>query len=411
MYRVKGSIIRINDMKFNNLINMTFSYGQPDQITDLRKFIYSKTERTSFRFWVISPFIGSLPFLSQMFHFDRLKRFQTDIDIRLITDINNLSLQNYETIRFFADYGQINTLTDLHAKMYIIDNEKIITSANFTRKAFMCNWEIAVSSREESYTDLFKELWDNSEPVTIKQLDEKYKEISHNKINNGVEEDYEDRWELPAEMCKESNYESFYRAFNELAEMYKPYRQWKETPLKFEIDSFLNYLFHEEEKPSYKYYKCTVYRQLSLDEQKEQIKYWSERYHNWLKSENNKWDNEYYRVNNSKLAKEILITNFKTLDIDSFVNVMENSVESYKSMNEWLDREKDIRKNDISDIKKFLETLFTSKLNKIDKITANTDIRGVGKSAALELLGLCIDEFPLRNQNVNSGLRFLGFNV
>ena len=70
-------------MKFNNLVNTSFSYGQADQITDIRKFIFNLTGRVNNRFWIVSPFISSLPFLSELFNFERLKKFITTYNIEI----------------------------------------------------------------------------------------------------------------------------------------------------------------------------------------------------------------------------------------------------------------------------------------------------------------------------------------
>jgi hypothetical protein len=44
--------------------------------------------------------------------------------------------------------------------------------------------------------------------------------------------------------------------------------------------------------------------------------------------------------------------------------------------------------------------------------TCKADLHGFGRSAIQETMGYYFPkEFPLRNQNVDSGLRFFGYNV
>ena len=398
-------------MEFKNLVNTNYSYGQPNQIVDLRDYMYNATNRACSRFWIISPFIGNYSFLSILFNFEKLLKF--NVDLKLITDLKNFSTQNYKTIKFFAEHGIVKSIDDLHAKLYIIDNENIVTSANFTRKAYMCNWEIAVSSRDEAYKDIFNKKKKKSFPVSIEQLDELYIKSKENinNVNFSDKEEYEDRWELPSELCKNSNYETFYKAFKNLEILYKPYQKWKNTPLKFEIDSFLNYLFHEEGQPSYEYYGCNIYRQLDTREQQQEIEYWANKYHNWVESDKNTWDNADRRYTYSIIAKKTLIKDVDDITIDSFISILNECIESYKRMNKWLNCDKVVKTNSISQIKEFCKSLLKTDLKGIDKFIKNNKISGIGPSGIQELLGLCNDDLPIRNQNTNAGLRFLGYNV
>ena len=47
----------------------------------------------------------------------------------------------------------------------------------------------------------------------------------------------------------------------------------------------------------------------------------------------------------------------------------------------------------------------------LDKLIKNSSIRYFGESTAQEVIGLLRDELPIRNENTNSGLRYLGYNV
>lgn len=397
--------------EFLNLIDMNYS-DNTKMLKDIREFICEKTKRIQdSSFYVISPFIGSYSFLSTLFHLENIKKWNNDL--RLITDISNLSKINYKTILFFAENGEVRTLDNLHAKLYIIGKDKIITSANFTRKAFMGNWELAVTSRDTVYDNIFEQMWQYSEKVTINELKEKIELCDKNTANkNPDSEAYEDIWklQLPPELIKESNYQTFLEAFNEIERLYEPYKRWANQPLKYEIDSFLNYLFHHEDKPSAIYKDASSYREISAEERINEIKYWAKRYHEWFDSGQTA-DDEYRRIIASERARNVLLKNKKDATIDDFIGVMISCIESFKRLYKWCKWDKQLKKYDITDILKYTDKLFSAKVEQIDKLVKDPPISGLGKSGAQELLGLCKDEFPIRNENTNAGLRFFGFKV
>jgi len=73
-------------------------------------------------------------------------------------------------------HEKIHDARDLHAKAIITDEGALVGSANFTRKGLAGRDELAVSLNEsesvDELRDWFDELWSNSSPATLDELDE-----------------------------------------------------------------------------------------------------------------------------------------------------------------------------------------------------------------------------------------------
>jgi len=66
------------------------------------------------------------------------------VRFRLLTDIEIKGWLDRKTIEQIDSQGAIKHLKGLHAKVYIIDNHALITSANLTEQAFCRRCEIGV---------------------------------------------------------------------------------------------------------------------------------------------------------------------------------------------------------------------------------------------------------------------------
>jgi len=146
------------------------------------------------RLWIAVPFIGSLELVKQVLG----ERWLRCDDVRLITDLSNLNNINYETVKCFDSAGKIKTLAGLHAKIYILDNEALVTSANLTCAAFSKLFEIGVFLSEKetkSVIHYYNELW-TKEAEDIRRL-EKPPKSSAQGVEEASSRKLATRWSLP----------------------------------------------------------------------------------------------------------------------------------------------------------------------------------------------------------------------
>ena len=119
------------------------------------------------RLWVCSPYVGNLTFINKL---SNNKFIDTSIEKKFITDINELSVNNFSTFQEVILYGELRTLSGVHAKIYIIDNQCLVSSANLTETAFERRHEIGVflNEMESNETiEIFIKFWEKSEMISF----------------------------------------------------------------------------------------------------------------------------------------------------------------------------------------------------------------------------------------------------
>lgn len=123
-------------------------------------------------------------------------------DKRLITRFDESNIISFElpTLKSLLNLGfQIRYDNTIHLKLYIIDNEAVITSSNLTESGFINNIELSVkidSENTNTCVDVFNELWEscrinvithellnaNMEKYMILKKREQYRKRPTNKI-------------------------------------------------------------------------------------------------------------------------------------------------------------------------------------------------------------------------------------
>lgn len=172
-------------------------YGE-ELVNELRRIMDSvKT-----RLWIAVPYIGNKiavdRILGESYKYDR------NIDFRLLTDIGEYNNFNAETIKAFLDRGEIRSLPGLHAKIYIVDDGCLITSANLTSTAFSKRHEIGVFLNQVDSQDtiaIFEDWWQKSEKVLLENL----KPIIRKKSTSTEEQSglrLPNLWKLPQKAAK-----------------------------------------------------------------------------------------------------------------------------------------------------------------------------------------------------------------
>lgn len=211
-----------------------------------------RCDKAKERVWIASPFIGDPSSLRRILG----NRWLTNssLTVRLLTDLSNDSCKDPKSIRTFSDVGQVRSLEGMHAKIYIIDEAVLVTSANLTRTAFSARYEIGQwLSEEEARTTirLFIAWWEDlSSPLQPEWFHQ-----SNAKRFPGDEPfgaGLTKKWKLgddPGNPLEEAHipgdyedYRSFWSSYKELAAAYgEIQRVWHKAPLYLEVDCFLNY--------------------------------------------------------------------------------------------------------------------------------------------------------------------------
>jgi hypothetical protein len=87
------------------------------------------------------------------------------LSLRVITDISTPSNVNSGTLKMLMNRGPMRTLPGVHAKVYIFDEEAVVTSANLTETAFTKRHEIGFyldKSEAQETIKRFQYWWDLS---------------------------------------------------------------------------------------------------------------------------------------------------------------------------------------------------------------------------------------------------------
>lgn len=373
------------------------------------------------RLWIASPFIGSWTAVRKIT--GRKWVENGDVMVRLLTDISDGKNLNPETFKCFRDRGEIKTIKGIHAKIYIIDDCAILTSANLTSTAFSKRYEVGIylsNEEAQSLISLYNDWWANvandipSEWVPRRTAKKEKEETSS--------ENLEIIWELPSDpgdpisklTPRFRDYESFLRLYCNFAELYSEVqRLWPNTYLFFETDAFLNYLFHHAKgKPTQRYRKVKP-RNLNRNEKKKKIKKYGSLFKKWLLEGSEDVETTHWREEGSKIIKKLLskdkIEKLNKEEIKQVVDRLNcmNSMPLAKSM--FLNP----KNNDIEAIRNAWKNLLCGSAPLQARMSeCKNSLKYFGRSSIHELIGyFSPDKYPLRNTNSSAGLRFFGYDV
>lgn len=131
--------------------------------TNLADTLRIRCDSVQNRIWVVSPFVGNVSDIDCILGHNWSN---AQIDRRLIFDSVSGSM-SHDTFNEFIKRGiEMKSLASVHAKIYIIDNWCLITSANLTASAFSKRYEIGNSIEDENsvnlIVDIFNKWWKKS---------------------------------------------------------------------------------------------------------------------------------------------------------------------------------------------------------------------------------------------------------
>ncbi|MBI5805809.1 phospholipase D family protein [candidate division TA06 bacterium] len=389
----------------------------PQLVRELRTF----ADNVSYRLWVAVPYIGSPISIRKILGkqwFDN-----PSVNVKLLTDTSDLSCINTETLQLFHDRGQVKTLLGLHAKIYIVDDICIVTSANLTSTAFSKRHEIGFgcdSEETKQIIALYNSWWQLAENVKPDQLHKIFKSKTQSKEETGTP--LPTLFKLPNDpgsfvknLAKRFlNYDRLVADYEDFANKYSMVQRiWRKEPLYFEIDGLFNYLYHEApQTPSFSYAKKSP-RMLSQTQQMQEIEKWAINYKEWnakvRRGEQGEEDIK-WRLNNSKILKRMLVpTKVLKLTKDELDQIFHclNSLNSYP-----INRTKILNNNKVADIRTALNELVNGDGQLAARMDYCNNIKNLGSSSMNEILGFTNpDKYPLINKNSNCGLRYFGYQV
>lgn len=396
--------------ELNNLVDLRSSIN----MANIETYVRDISQRINSRLWIASPFIGEENLFYTLFNISKIKKHNPKF--RLITDLKHISMKNYKVLEFFINTpnAELRTLEHLHSKLYIMDNYSVVTSANLTYYGFYVNYETAVAGDVTDiarYEQLYNELWNLGTTISNQEELQKALETSDFEDIESFSPNVKPLKPLPKELTQKCGYEQFLNEFNKLSEKYLQYgRTWNNTSLKFEIDSFLNYLFHHNPiHNSQGYYYINEINHSANDLL---LKTCINEYKEWLKTDI-AWDNENvretYKNNALKLFADDKIDKITIEEISDFLKSNINTYLTNAVRFDW--GNKFIQKNKIENVREYIIKLKKSSPKEIDKLVKNSTIAYMGESTLQELLGLIREDLPIRNENTNAGLRYLGYKV
>lgn len=393
---------------------MKIIHGQ-QLVKELRKLSDSVTKRL----WIAVPYIGSPTSVRRILGKEWFD--SPSVNVKLLIDTSDLSCIDTETLQHFHDRGQVKTLAGLHAKIYIVDDTCLVTSANLTNTAFSKRHEIGILcnfNQAQQVIEIFNDWWKQSINVKPDQLNKIFATKRSSKEEKGVS--LPTIFNLPNDpgsfvrnLAKRFlNYDRLIADYEDFAKKYSAIQRiWKSEPLFFEIDGLFNYLYHEAPRiPSFRYGK-TKPRNLSQAQQMSEIKKWATNYKEWNKDRRDEFgDDIEWRLNSSRKLKRLLSPR-KVLTLNK--SELEEAFRCLNSLNSYpINRTKILNKNSIPEIRKALNELVNGDGQLAARMDFCNGIKNLGTSSMNEILGFTSpDKYPIINKNSNCGLRFFGYQV
>lgn len=373
------------------------------------------------RLWIAVPYLGSPKALRQILGnkwFDN-----PSVSVRLLTDTSDMTCLDTESIQHFHNRGEIKSLLGLHAKLYILDDKCLLTSANLTNTAFSKRYEIGVLLTDldaQFAIDAFNQWWNLARNFNPEELNTIYNSISHSREDKGIA--FPLLWQLPDDPGTfvknlKKKFLNYYRLIDDYNDFSKKYsniqRLWPNYPLNCEVDGLFNYLYHEApNRPSYEFAKKKG-RDLTTEVQLNEIKKWAIEYRNWnenVKRTEKGEDDVEWRVRNSDCIKDLLSpSKIMTLSV-SEIKVALNCTNSIKS--DARNLALIFKFNKLHDIRIALNNLVNGDGQLAARLHFCNQIKNLGIGAMSEIVGLAFPEkYPMLNLNSKSGLRFFGYKI
>lgn len=376
--------------------------SEQQQIDILRE----KCDNAKARIWIASPYIGALKDVQKIIGG---KWLLPSVDCRILTDVDNGFIRQDTFSEFISNNLEIRSLDSLHAKIYIVDDWCLVTSANLTGTAFLCRYEMGIASEDvKEIEKVYQRWWDMAIDVPSlpkkpqKQLleyqDGHYfkKKFKAKPYKTGKQDKYEAKCEL---------YHTFAKEYERVTGRNKDMVAAGFTLLQ-EIDYLFNYLFHDH--PDIPSHNLKEVRSLSNNQRENTIKKYFKDMCDSYDADSQSW-----RLERTNYIKKTLspqsIDKITKKDIREVVYCLHCMTSMPIIRAKFLNKDN----NRTEDIKECWQKLLQP--GKIDSSRidyVNKKLRFFGLSSIYELIGWYYpDDYPLMNWNSDCGMRFFGYDV
>ena len=332
---------------------------------------------------------------------------RSHVDFRVLTDVESGFIRCDTYAQFKESPNtEIRSLLSLHAKIYLIDDWCLLTSANLTGMAFSARHEVGqVVSGIEQVVTLFDQWWQKAEMVsslppspsktiTNKEDSTKYKVLYKlPKYTSGASDQF-------LKKCDQ------FKVFASLYESVTGRNQQmvrEGFSLYEEVDYFFNYLYHDHpDKPSKEYTKEV--RSLSRRQvEKEILRY--------FKSMPYVPGSGQWRLDRRDRIREILPFKAGSSPRKEKIKEVLDCLHCLYSYS-W-NKTKILSENDPRSIARAWNKLINAPFinaQLIEEVIG--EIKNFGRSSACELIAWYYPEkYPMINRNSESGMRFFGFDI
>lgn len=372
------------------------------------------------RLWIAVPYIGNDKTISSVLG---IKWFEEPkITVRLLTDASDFSRFNLSSIKLFAQRGEIKDLLGLHAKIYLIDDYCFVTSANLTNTAFSKRYEIGILLEGKEIKEIekaFEKWWNIAKRIETIKIN---KIMSSDENKDSAEDKYGIKLPALNQLPKSINiskekikkkfldYPLLLEEYKTLTKMYSGIqRVYPNAPLYLEIDTFLNYLYHEAPRTPSNSYKDKPARYLSEKAQLQAIKKYAKEFNYFCKNSENYFHMREQLKSHKLITETLQEKKIKSLSKKDILNVFNrvNALNSYP-----INKTRIFNNNSLSKLRDNLFNLLYGDENLPSRMNKCSEIDFMGTSTINEIVGYHNPhKYPIINGNSNSGLRFLGFNV
>ena len=359
------------------------------------------------RIWIASPYIGTFKDVQKIIGGNWMR---SHIDFRVLTDVESGFIRRDTYAQFKESPNtKIRSLFNLHAKIYLIDDWCLLTSANLTGMAFSARHEVGqVVSGLEQVVKLFDQWWKKAQAVSS--------------VPKSLPKSLAEREDLPEpkRLYKLPQYTSDWflkkcDQFKEFASLYESVTGRNQQMVRDgftlyeEVDYFFNYLYHDHpDRPSKEYTKEV--RSFSSEEVKQkEVKQEIRRYFK-LMSMSYDPEEEQWRLDRRDRIREILpfeIQSPKKKEIEEVLDRL-HCILSYP-----INKTRILSANKPQSIARAWNKLIEApSINSqlIKEVIGK--IKYFGRSSACELIGWYYpEEYPKINLNSESGMRFFGFDI
>ena len=385
-----------------NLNTIMVLLTEQQQIDVLR----DKCENVTKRIWIASPYIGGIKDVQKIIGG---KWLLPSIDCRILTDVDAGFIRQDTFDEFMHNQVDVRSLDSLHAKIYIVDDWCLVTSANLTGTAFLCRYEMGIASDDTKEVDsTFLRWWGMASAVTALKK-KPQKALVDYQDGHSFKKKFKAQ---PYVSGKQDKYDAVCEKYKDFAKLYEKVTGRNQQmvadgfTLLQEVDYLFNYLYHYHPQAPSKGLQSA--KMLSNVQKVHAIRKYYKGMCAYYKNDPQHWRLERTRIVQKHLApnaisklgwKQVKEVTFCLHCLSSY------SINRTKFLNP--------QNNDLNDIKDcWYQLLHTGKIDtsKIKYVT--NKLKNFGLSSIYELIGWYYpDKYPLMNGNSDCGMRLFGYDI